>query len=63
MSFIEPVALLGGNTAVPLASIGQPAKMQNKENTTFLAETIFCIGIDSKNDFKLVLKHLFARKS
>ena len=37
VSFIEHVVLLGGEYSLSLAPIGLPAKMQNKENTTFLA--------------------------
>ena len=43
MSFIEPVLnllvieLARWEYSLSLAPIGQPAKMQNKENTTFLA--------------------------
>ena len=43
-----------------MPSIGQSTKMQNRENTTFLAHLrlLYCAGIDLKNDLKHILKRL-----
>ena len=60
VSFIKPVALQGGNTAFPSPHW---SACQNAEQRKYNILTIFCIEIDLKNDFKLVLKHLFTRKS
>ena len=37
-----------------------PIKMQNKEKPRFsISETVFCTGIDSKNDLEHISKRLF----